>query len=65
MNWKTRQLFSDQEHGIVSGLSPINMTSGGNVPYPSYQDGGTVPAQEPSIEQQVADLAAKMGISPV
>jgi len=117
MNWKTRQMFSDREHGIVSGLSPINMTGGGNVPYPSYQDGGdvlpqlsnnyhthpelhshstdrssgllplprgrprpedivlfgqegmqgggTVPAQEPSIEQQVAELATKMGISSV
>jgi hypothetical protein len=39
MNWKTRQMFSDREHGIVSGLSPINMTGGGNVPYPSYEDG--------------------------
>ena len=39
MNWKTRQLFSDREHGIVSGLSPVNMTGGGAVPYPSYQDG--------------------------
>jgi hypothetical protein len=43
MNWKTRQLFSDREHGIVSGLSPVNMAGGGNVPYPSsYQEGGTV-----------------------
>ena len=63
MNWKTRQMFSDQEHGIVSGLSPVNMTGGGNVPYPrSYQDGGTVP-EEISIEQQVAALAAQQGIS--
>ena len=62
MNWKTRQMFSDREHGIVSGLSPVNMTGGGNVPYPrSYQDGGTVP--EPSIEQRVAALAAQQGIS--
>ena len=113
MNWKTRQLFSDQEHGIVSGLSPVNMTGGGNVPYPSYQEGGlfgrrkgrkaeytpsqallapaqagammggtasplaeyinaartgamaggTEAAQELSIEQQVAALAAQQGIS--
>lgn len=111
MNWKTRQMFSDQEHGIVSGLSPVNMTGGGNVPYPrSYQDGtskeeaqamqviserdnfieDTVPpalrkigkasnamlgpvasmlekilgdTEEPSIEQQVAALAAQQGIS--
>jgi hypothetical protein len=63
MNWKTRQMFSDREHGIVSGLSPVNMTGGGNVPYPrSYQDGGTVP-EEISIEQQVAALAAQQGIS--
>ena len=63
MNWKTRQMFSDQEHGIVSGLSPVNMTGGGNVPYPSsYQDGGTVP-EEISIEQRVAALAAQQGIS--
>ena len=41
MNWKTRQMFSDQEHGIVSGLSPVNMTGGGNVPYPrGYKHGG-------------------------
>jgi hypothetical protein len=40
MNWKTRQLFSDQEHGIVSGLSPINMVNGGSVPIPGYEDGG-------------------------
>ena len=124
MNWKTRQLFSDREHGIVSGLSPISMTGGGNVPYPSYKTGGVAeyaptaqsipisaydreeggafttinPAlfegaeyaptaqaipisaydreggvdflnldqtEEPSIEQQVAELATKMGISPV
>ena len=63
MNWKTRQMFSDREHGIVSGLSPVNMTGGGNVPYPrGYQDGGTVP-EEISIEQQVAALAAQQGIS--
>ena len=103
MNWKTRQMFSDQEHGIVSGLSPINMMGGGSVPMPGYKDGGTVgrmakimgiqstpisaqgaamsgasPAilrslgfegateaqqEEPSIEQQVAALAAQQGIS--
>ena len=40
MNWKTRQLFSDREHGIVSGLSPINMVNGGSVPIPGYQTGG-------------------------
>ena len=63
MNWKTRQMFSDREHGIVSGLSPVNMTGGGNVPYPrGYQDGGTVP-EEISIEQRVAALAAQKGIS--
>jgi len=63
MNWKTRQMFSDREHGIVSGLSPVNMTGGGNVPYPrSYQEGGTVP-EEISIEQRVAALAAQKGIS--
>jgi len=97
-------MFSDREHGIVSGLSPISMTGGGNVPYPSYEDGGIIPQalregltkpmqniaqtlgagaggatagsllgpalfeappEEPSIEQQVAELATKMGISPV
>ena len=43
MNWKTRQMFSDREHGIVSGLSPVNMTGGGNVPMPAgYEDGGDV-----------------------
>ena len=40
MNWKTRQLFSDREHGIVSGLSPVNMMGGGSVPIPGYQTGG-------------------------
>ena len=40
MNWKTRQLFSDREHGIVSGLSPVNMVNGGTVPIPGYQTGG-------------------------
>ena len=39
MNWKTRQLFSDREHGIVSGLSPVNMVNGGSVPIPGYQNG--------------------------
>ncbi len=43
MNWKTRQLFSDREHGIVSGLSPVNMTGGGSVPMPGYEDGGVLP----------------------
>ncbi len=43
MNWKTRQMFSDREHGIVSGLSPINMRGGGPVPLPGYQDGGVLP----------------------
>jgi len=62
MNWKTRQMFSDREHGIVSGLSPINMRGGGPVPLPGYQEGGPVP---PSINDRVAALAAKMGISPV
>jgi hypothetical protein len=62
MNWKTRQLFSDREHGIVSGLSPVNMMNGGSVPMPGYKIGGTVP-EEPSIEQQVAALAAQQGIS--
>ena len=42
MNWKTRQLFSDREHGIVSGLSPVNMMGGGSVPMPGYKHGGTV-----------------------
>ena len=119
MNWKTRQMFSDREHGIVSGLSPINMRGGGPVPLPGYQEGGVLPqlsnnyhthpelhshgsqqrvpgssfrpediqlfSQEgmrgggpvplpgyqgggpvpPSINDRVAALAAKMGISPV
>ena len=56
MNWKTRQLFSDREHGIVSGLSPVNMMGGGSVPMPGYKIGGTVP-KEPSIEQQAAAMA--------
>ena len=40
MNWKNRQMFSDREHGIVSGLSPINMMGGGSVPMPGYKHGG-------------------------
>jgi hypothetical protein len=101
MNWKNRQMFSDREHGIVSGLSPINMVNGGSVPMPGYEDGGTVgqalregftepmqniaqtlgagvagatagsllgPAlfegdEKPSINDEVAELATKMGIS--
>ena len=92
MNWKNRQMFSDREHGIVSGLSPINMMGGGSVPMPGYEDGGTVgrmagitpktvgrmagatagsllgPAlfegdEKPSINDEVAELATKMGIS--
>jgi hypothetical protein len=89
MNWKTRQLFSDREHGIVSGLSPVNMMGGGTVPIPGYKTGGGVEyaptaqsipvsaynreegsafintgqTEEPSIEQQVAALAAQQGIS--
>jgi len=60
MNWKTRQLFSDREHGIVSGLSPVNMTGGGNVPYPrSYQD-GTSPEEAEYIDAMQA--AAMMGV---
>ena len=39
MNWKNRQMFSDREHGIVSGLSPVNMAGGGSVPIPGYQNG--------------------------
>ena len=50
MNWKTRQLFSDREHGIVSGLSPVNMMGGGSVPIPGYQDGGTIPTSMPFQE---------------
>ena len=42
MNWKGRQMFSDREHGIVSGLSPVNMTNGGSVSYPSYLTGGQI-----------------------
>ena len=92
MNWKNRQMFSDREHGIVSGLSPVNMMGGGSVPMPGYEDGGTVgrmagitpktvgrmagatagsllgPAlfegdEKPSINDEVAELATKMGIS--
>ena len=33
MNWKGRQMFS-----------PINMTKGGGVPYPSYEGGGIIGA---------------------
>ena len=62
MNWKTRQLFSNREQGIMSGLDPIPMMGGGSVPYPGMQDGGPVP-EEPSIEEQVAKLAELKGIS--
>ena len=43
MNWKTRQLFSNREQGIMSGLDPIPMMGGGSVPYPGMQIGGVVP----------------------
>ena len=91
MNWKNRQMFSDRAHGIVSGLSPVNMMGGGSVPMPGYEDGGiaggiaagpydpltdtsepiTLPYnpalfegdEKPSINDEVAELATKMGIS--
>jgi len=113
MNWKNRQLFSNREQGIMSGLDPIPMMGGGSVPYPGrhtedgspvsghthpelhshsgrgsgptplpedlpnfpedivlfgapgMQTGGPVPPapEEPSIEEQVAKLAALKGIS--
>jgi len=59
MNWKTRQLFSDREHGIVSGLSPVNMAGGGTVPIPGYQD-GTSPEEAEYIDAMQA--AAMMGV---
>ena len=42
MNWKARQLFSNREQGIMSGLDPIPMMGGGSVPYPGMQTGGPV-----------------------
>jgi len=42
MNWKNRQLFSNREQGIMSGLDPIPMMGGGSVPYPGMQTGGMV-----------------------
>ncbi len=44
MNWKTRQLFSNREQGIMSGLDPIPMMGGGSVPYPGMhtEDGSPV-----------------------
>ena len=65
MNWKARQLFSNREQGIMSGLDPIPMMGGGSVPYPGMQEGGPVPPapEEPSIEEQVAKLAKLKGIS--
>ena len=62
MNWKNRQLFSNREQGIMSGLDPIPMMGGGSVPYPGMQNGGLF-EKEPSIEEQVANLAALKGIS--
>jgi hypothetical protein len=43
-------------------FSQEGMRGGGPVPLPEYQEGGPVPS---SINDQVAALAAKMGISPV
>ena len=65
MNWKARQLFSNREQGIMSGLDPIPMMGGGSVPYPGMQEGGPVPPapEEPSIEERVAAIAAQQGIS--
>jgi len=62
MNWKNRQLFSNREQGIMSGLDPIPMMGGGSVPYPGMQEGGPVP-EEPSIEERVAAIAEQQGIS--
>ena len=61
MNWKTRQLFSDREHGIVSGLSPVNMTGGGAVPYPSYQD-GTSPEEAEYLDAASLAMAIPTGL---
>lgn len=65
MNWKNRQLFSNREQGIMSGLDPIPMMGGGSVPYPGMQEGGPFPPapEEPSIEERVAAIAAQQGIS--
>jgi len=59
MNWKTRQLFSDREHGIVSGLSPVNMAGGGTVPYPSSYQDGTSPEEAEYLDAMQA--GAMMG----
>jgi len=62
MNWKTRQLFSDREHGIVSGLSPINMVNGGSVPIPGYEDGGTVgQALREGFTEPMQNIAQTLG----
>jgi len=62
MNWKTRQLFSDQEHGIVSGLSPINMVNGGSVPIPGYEDGGTIrQALREGFTEPMQNIAQTLG----
>ena len=38
MNWKDRRIFSGQERGILSGMTPVEMTHGGMTPYPQeYQ----------------------------
>ena len=58
MNWKTRQMFSDREHGIVSGLSPVNMTGGGNVPYPSSYQDGTSPEEAEYLDAMQAGAMA-------
>ena len=43
MNWKDRRIFSGQERGILSGMTPVEMTHGGMTPYPQgYQTGGMV-----------------------
>ena len=43
MNWKDRRIFSGQERGILSGMTPVEMTHGGMTPYPQeYQTGGLV-----------------------
>ena len=60
-NWKNRQMFSNREQGIMSGLDPVPMMAGGFVPYPGMETGGVVP-QTQLFEEGDNELNASLNM---